>query len=132
LQLLCHAVSRGASLAFVNAIQETSMKALWLSRRTRHSRRGDTRCLVQSHWPELIPLVRARRLKPERFITHRMTLNDGPEAYRSSTAIAAARLGHLPREERGRKEQVTRTCLFLPRSCGGGGSERVARRRRRG
>jgi threonine dehydrogenase-like Zn-dependent dehydrogenase len=39
-------------------------------------------CLVQSHWPELIPLVRNKRLKPERFITHRMTLRDGAEAYR--------------------------------------------------
>jgi threonine dehydrogenase-like Zn-dependent dehydrogenase len=39
-------------------------------------------CLVQSHWPELIPLVRGRRLKPERFITHRMALKEGPEAYR--------------------------------------------------
>jgi len=39
-------------------------------------------CLVQSHWPELIPLVRAGRLKPERFITHRMPLSQGAEAYR--------------------------------------------------
>lgn len=39
-------------------------------------------CLVQSHWPELIPLVRSKRLKPERFISHRMALKDGAEAYR--------------------------------------------------
>ena len=39
-------------------------------------------CSVQSHWDELIPLVRSGRLNPERFISHRMSLSDGAEAYR--------------------------------------------------
>jgi threonine dehydrogenase-like Zn-dependent dehydrogenase len=39
-------------------------------------------CSVQSHWGELIPLVRAGRLRPERFVSHRMSLSDGTEAYR--------------------------------------------------
>jgi len=39
-------------------------------------------CSVQSHWDELIPLVRAGRLHPERFISHRMSLSEGAEAYR--------------------------------------------------
>lgn len=38
-------------------------------------------CSVQSHWDELISLVRADRLSPEQFITHRMTLDEGPTAY---------------------------------------------------
>lgn len=39
-------------------------------------------CSIQSHWDELIALTRAGRLRPERFITHRMSLSDGAEAYR--------------------------------------------------
>lgn len=39
-------------------------------------------CSVQSHWDELISLVRAGRLRPEQFISHRMSLSDGAEAYR--------------------------------------------------
>ncbi len=39
-------------------------------------------CSVQSHWDELIPLVRAGRLRPERFVSHRMALAEGAEAYR--------------------------------------------------
>jgi threonine dehydrogenase-like Zn-dependent dehydrogenase len=39
-------------------------------------------CSVQHHWPELIPLVRDGRLAPERFVSHRMPLADGAEAYR--------------------------------------------------
>lgn len=39
-------------------------------------------CSVQSHWDELIALIRAGRLDPEKFITHRMSLSEGAEAYR--------------------------------------------------
>ncbi len=39
-------------------------------------------CSVQSHWDELIPLVQSGRLHPEQFISHRMPLSQGAEAYR--------------------------------------------------
>ena len=39
-------------------------------------------CFVQTMWPQLIPLVQGGRLKPERVITHRMTLDQGADAYR--------------------------------------------------
>ncbi len=39
-------------------------------------------CPIQSFWPELVPLVQAGRIRPERVITHRMTLAQGAEAYR--------------------------------------------------
>lgn len=39
-------------------------------------------CSVPEYWPELIPLVRAGRLKPERYISHRLPLSAGAEAYR--------------------------------------------------
>jgi threonine dehydrogenase-like Zn-dependent dehydrogenase len=39
-------------------------------------------CSIQSHWPELINLLRAGRLHPERFITHTLPLAEGAEAYR--------------------------------------------------
>jgi threonine dehydrogenase-like Zn-dependent dehydrogenase len=38
-------------------------------------------CSVQMYWPELIPLVRAGRLHPERFISHRLSLSEGARAY---------------------------------------------------
>ncbi len=39
-------------------------------------------CSVQETWPELIPLLQSGRLKPERVISHRLSLSDGAEAYR--------------------------------------------------
>ncbi len=39
-------------------------------------------CPVQNLWPQLVPLVQAGRLHPERVITHRMSLAEGGEAYR--------------------------------------------------
>lgn len=39
-------------------------------------------CSVQTHWPDLVALIRAGRLHPERTISHRMPLRDGAEAYR--------------------------------------------------
>lgn len=39
-------------------------------------------CSVQSHWDALIPLLRSGRLRPEQFISHRMNLAEGGEAYR--------------------------------------------------
>lgn len=38
-------------------------------------------CSVVKHWPELVPLVRGGRLKPEQFISHRMPLSEGAHAY---------------------------------------------------
>lgn len=38
-------------------------------------------CSVIRHWPELIALIRAGRLKPEQFISHRLPLSEGPAAY---------------------------------------------------
>lgn len=37
---------------------------------------------VPAMWPELLPLVAAGRLAPERVFTHRLGLAEGPEAYR--------------------------------------------------
>lgn len=39
-------------------------------------------CSVPEELPVLFPLVRAGRLKPERYISHRMPLSEGPTAYR--------------------------------------------------
>src|SRR5262245_2886429 len=39
-------------------------------------------CSVPEHLPELVPLVQGGRLRPERFISHRMPLSEGAEAYR--------------------------------------------------
>jgi threonine dehydrogenase-like Zn-dependent dehydrogenase len=39
-------------------------------------------CQVRLFWDELIPLVQAGRLKPERVVTHHMGLSEGEEAYR--------------------------------------------------
>lgn len=39
-------------------------------------------CSVPEELPALIPLIRAGRLRPERYISHRMPLSEGEEAYR--------------------------------------------------
>lgn len=39
-------------------------------------------CSVPEEWPALIPLVQAGRLRPERYISHRLDLSEGAEAYR--------------------------------------------------
>lgn len=39
-------------------------------------------CSVPEHWPTLVPLLQQGRLKPESYITHRMSLSEGAEAYR--------------------------------------------------
>lgn len=39
-------------------------------------------CSVPATWAELVPLVQAGKLTPERVITHRMALSEGAEAYR--------------------------------------------------
>ncbi len=39
-------------------------------------------CPIPELWDELIPLVQAGRLRPERVFTHRMPLSEGSEAYR--------------------------------------------------
>jgi 2-desacetyl-2-hydroxyethyl bacteriochlorophyllide A dehydrogenase len=38
-------------------------------------------CSVQVHWPELVPLIRAGRLNPQKFISHRLSLSEGAHAY---------------------------------------------------
>jgi 2-desacetyl-2-hydroxyethyl bacteriochlorophyllide A dehydrogenase len=38
-------------------------------------------CSVQETWPQLIPLLQAGRLHPERFISHRLALSEGARAY---------------------------------------------------
>ena len=43
-------------------------------------------CSVQSHWADLVPLLQQGRLHPERFITHRLALAEGAEAYRRYAA----------------------------------------------
>jgi len=44
--------------------------------------RGNFVTEVHKYWPALIPMLQAGRLKPERFITERMPLSEGSEAYR--------------------------------------------------
>ncbi len=38
-------------------------------------------CSVPETWPELVPLIQAGRLKPERYISHRLPLSEGTRAY---------------------------------------------------
>lgn len=38
-------------------------------------------CSVPEEWPALVPLVRAGRIRPERYITDRLSLSEGPDAY---------------------------------------------------
>ncbi|WP_304218338.1 alcohol dehydrogenase family protein [Phenylobacterium aquaticum] len=49
-------------------------------------------CSVPRWWPELIPLIQAGKLKPERHITHEMPLSEGAEAYRMFDAREAGAL----------------------------------------
>ena len=39
-------------------------------------------CSISEELPALIPLVRSGRLRPERYISHRLRLSEGAEAYR--------------------------------------------------
>ena len=39
-------------------------------------------CSVQCHWPDLVRLIEAGRLHPERAISHHMPLSQGTDAYR--------------------------------------------------
>jgi threonine dehydrogenase-like Zn-dependent dehydrogenase len=47
---------------------------------------------VQRYWPELVPLIQAGRLHPERFVTNVMPLSEGAEAYRLFDAREAGAL----------------------------------------
>jgi threonine dehydrogenase-like Zn-dependent dehydrogenase len=49
-------------------------------------------CSVPKWWPELVPLVQGGRLKPERYITHTLPLDQGAEAYRLFDARQAGAL----------------------------------------
>ncbi|WP_324740712.1 alcohol dehydrogenase catalytic domain-containing protein [Tsuneonella sp. CC-YZS046] len=44
--------------------------------------RGNFVTEVHKHWPALVPMLQSGRLRPERFITERMPLSEGPEGYR--------------------------------------------------
>jgi threonine dehydrogenase-like Zn-dependent dehydrogenase len=43
-------------------------------------------CSVPEHWAELIALIEADKLHPERMISHHMKLSEGAEAYRMFNA----------------------------------------------
>jgi threonine dehydrogenase-like Zn-dependent dehydrogenase len=47
---------------------------------------------VPEELPTLFPLIRAGRLKPERYISHRLPLTDGAEAYRKFDSREAGAL----------------------------------------
>ena len=49
-------------------------------------------CSVPEELPALFPLVQSGRLRPEQYITHRMPLSDGAEAYRLFDAREAGAL----------------------------------------
>ncbi|MDE2410674.1 MAG: alcohol dehydrogenase catalytic domain-containing protein [Sphingomonadales bacterium] len=49
-------------------------------------------CSVPEELPALFPLVQSGRLKPERYITHRLPLSEGAEAYRLFEGRAAGAL----------------------------------------
>ncbi|MDE2434981.1 MAG: alcohol dehydrogenase catalytic domain-containing protein [Sphingomonadales bacterium] len=49
-------------------------------------------CSVPEELPALFPLVRSGRLKPERYISHRLPLSEGAEAYRLFEAREAGAL----------------------------------------
>lgn len=38
-------------------------------------------CSVPEEWPALIPLVQSGRLRPESYISHRLDLSEGAQAY---------------------------------------------------
>lgn len=38
-------------------------------------------CSVPAYWPKIVPLIQSGRIRPEQFITHRVALADGAEAY---------------------------------------------------
>ena len=39
-------------------------------------------CSIAEEWPAVIPLVQSGRLRPERFVSHRLPLSEGETAYR--------------------------------------------------
>lgn len=49
-------------------------------------------CSVAEELPALIPLVQSGRLKPEKYVSHRLALSDGAEAYRLFDARDAGAL----------------------------------------
>jgi threonine dehydrogenase-like Zn-dependent dehydrogenase len=82
IELAISLAGRNASISVFGANQNQAFKyPLWTAFNKSLTFRV-AGCFVQSHWPELIPLVQAGRLTPEKFITHRMDLKDGAEAYR--------------------------------------------------
>lgn len=73
---------RGATVSVFGANQNQAFKyPLWSAFNKQLTFRV-AGCIVQDQWAELIPLVRSGRLKPELYITHRMPLTEGAEAYR--------------------------------------------------
>ena len=49
-------------------------------------------CSVPEELPALFPLVQSGRLRPEKYISHRMPLSEGAEAYRLFEAREAGAL----------------------------------------
>jgi 2-desacetyl-2-hydroxyethyl bacteriochlorophyllide A dehydrogenase len=73
---------RGATVSVFGANQNQAFKyPLWTAFNKQLTFRV-AGCIVQDQWAELIPLVRGGRLTPEQYITHRMPLSEGSEAYR--------------------------------------------------
>jgi 2-desacetyl-2-hydroxyethyl bacteriochlorophyllide A dehydrogenase len=56
-------------------------------------------CSVPEEYTALIPLVQSGRLKPERYITHRLALSEGAEAYRMFEARTQGALKMVLRPE---------------------------------
>ncbi|WP_338466536.1 alcohol dehydrogenase family protein [Novosphingobium sp. ZN18A2] len=56
-------------------------------------------CSVPEELPALFPLVQSGRLKPEKYVSHRMSLRDGAEAYRLFEAREAGALKFVLRPD---------------------------------
>ena len=82
IELAIGLAGRGATISVFGANQNQAFKyPLWTAFNKQLTFRV-AGCIVQDQWAELIPLVRNGRLTPETYITHRMALTEGAEAYR--------------------------------------------------
>lgn len=66
-------------------------------------------CSVPEELPVLFPLVRSGRLKPERYISHRLPLSEGPHAYSlfASRGQGALKMILTPDDQSGRPEPIS-------------------------
>lgn len=82
IELAISLAGRGGTISVFGANQNQAFKyPLWTAFNKQLTFRV-AGCIVQDQWQELIPLVRSGRLKPELYISHRMPLSEGAEAYR--------------------------------------------------